>query len=87
MVSIPAASATATFRTSGNGLADRGAFAMMTSLVFRSGFRVAVNDDLIPRPKAAFTPTYFQAMFVQSTLFGAVGHRSGWKTPATQAES
>ncbi len=49
----------------------RGPFALMTLLFFLWGFMTVWNDLLIPKFKAAFTLTYFQAMLVQLAFFGA----------------
>lgn len=43
----------------------------MTALFFLWGFMTVFNDILIPRFKEAFTLTYFQAMLVQFSFFGA----------------
>lgn len=50
---------------------QRGSFALMTSLFFLWGFMTVFNDLLIPRFKAAFTLSYFEAMLVQFAFFGA----------------
>lgn len=50
---------------------QRGSFAIMTSLFFLWGFMTVFNDILIPRFKAAFALSYFQAMLVQFAFFGA----------------
>lgn len=43
----------------------------MTSLFFLWGFMTVFNDILIPRFKAAFALSYFEAMLVQFAFFGA----------------
>lgn len=48
-----------------------GSFATMTILFFMWGFMTVFNDILIPRFKEAFTLSYFQAMLVQFSFFGA----------------
>src|SRR5262245_14928127 len=50
---------------------QRGPFAVMTVLFFMWGFMTVFNDVLIPRFKAAFALSYFQAMLVQLAFFGA----------------
>ena len=54
-----------------NAPANRGPFAIMTSLFFMWGFMTVFNDVLIPRFKEAFTLDYFHAMLVQFAFFGA----------------
>src|SRR2546425_9609271 len=54
-----------------NGASYRGPFTIMTSLFFLWGFMTVFNDILIPRFKAAFALTYFEAMLVQFAFFGA----------------
>ena len=49
----------------------RGPFALMTVLFFMWGFMTVWNDVLIPRFKEAFELSYFQAMLVQLSFFGA----------------
>lgn len=56
---------------SGVTRSQRGSFAVMTSLFFLWGFMTVFNDLLIPRFKAAFTLSYFEAMLVQFAFFGA----------------
>jgi MFS transporter, FHS family, L-fucose permease len=63
-------SASSTSQT-GNGQTYRGPFAAMTLLFFLWGFMTVFNDILIPRFKAAFELSYFQAMLVQFAFFGA----------------
>jgi len=55
----------------GQARANRGPFAIMTSLFFMWGFMTVFNDVLIPRFKEAFTLDYFHAMLVQFAFFGA----------------
>jgi FHS family L-fucose permease-like MFS transporter len=50
---------------------QRFAFIAMTCLFFFWGFITVLNDHLVPKFKAAFDLTYFQAMLVQSAFFGA----------------
>jgi FHS family L-fucose permease-like MFS transporter len=50
---------------------QRFAFIAMTCLFFFWGFITVLNDHLVPKFKAAFELTYFQAMLVQSAFFGA----------------
>lgn len=57
--------------SAGEGRSYRGSFAVMTSLFFLWGFMTVFNDILIPRFKAAFTLSYFEAMLVQFAFFGA----------------
>lgn len=69
MASIPTTTTT-TGSSSANG-SNRGSFAIMTTLFFLWGFMTVFNDILIPRFKAAFTLSYFEAMLVQFAFFGA----------------
>lgn len=57
--------------TPSNSASYRMPFAIMTSLFFLWGFMTVFNDILIPRFKAAFTLSYFEAMLVQFAFFGA----------------
>ncbi|PTY08380.1 MFS transporter [Opitutaceae bacterium EW11] len=72
MASIPAPRpASSEASASGSTASYRGSFAIMTALFFLWGFMTVFNDILIPRFKAAFTLSYFQAMLVQFAFFGA----------------
>jgi MFS transporter, FHS family, L-fucose permease len=56
---------------SGWGSNYRGPFVLMTSLFFMWGFITCMNDLLIPKFKADFDLSQFQANLVQSAFFGA----------------
>ena len=61
----------ATSAASEGGQRDRTSFAIVTSLFFVWGFITCMNDLLIPKFKAAFELTQFQANLVQFAFFGA----------------
>ena len=57
------------------GVKNNAAFATVTSLVFVWGFITCMNDLLIPKFKAAFALSQFQANLVQFAFFGAYFRR------------
>ncbi len=61
----------ASVATESNGQTYRGPFAIMTTLFFVWGFMLVFNNVLVPRFKAVFDLTYFQAMLVQCAFYGA----------------